>query len=304
MSDSGQRKLRVAVAQINSKTGDFDGNFQKHLDYIALAQKEKADVLMFPELSLSGSDLGNDTWKLARRVSDPMFRELEKASSGMAAVVGFAEEGYAAQFYNSAIILQDGQDPFVHRKMNLCTYGCWTEAKYFAQGRYLESFRLPASFTGALLICADMWNPALVHLASLRAATVLMAPIASAHDAVSSEFSNPDNWKLTLKFYAMMYGMPIVMCNHVGRDGELDFWGGSCIVDAFGNTGESLGAEEGLLVGDLDYADVRRARFELPTVRDSNFALIQRELQRIVVDLGVPVGIREEEHRFGRTGTE
>ncbi len=294
-------KIRVAIAQISSVSGNIEANMQKHLDYIKRARKEKADVLLFPELSLCGSHVNQTAYKTCITYSHPYFQELTQATGDMASIVGFAEEGAAAQFYNSSIILQQDLEPFIHRKMNLCTYGYWEEAKYFAQGRYLESFKLSSPFKGAILICADMWNPALVHLATLHGATVIFSPAASGEDAVSSEFSNPDNWELTLRFYAMMYGMPVVMANLVGRDGDLNFWGGSCVVDPFGKIQEQLGREEeGMLVTDLDYSHVRKARFELPTVRDSNYSLIQREMQRIAVDLGIPVGLREEDNHYGR----
>ncbi len=293
--------IRIAIAQILVKSYDIESNQQKHMEYIKLARKENADVLLFPELSLCGCHTGPEAYKTSITHKHPVIEELTKATGDMATIIGFIEEGFAAQFYNSSIILQQGQDPFIHRKMNLCTYGYWAEGKYFAQGRYLETFNLPAKFTGSVLICADLWNPALVHLSALHGTSIIFAPIASAEGAiVSPEFSNPDNWELALRFYAMIYGMPIVMANSVGQDGDLNFWGGSCVIDAFGNTQEKLDREEGLLVTELDYNQVLKARFQLPTVRDSNLGLIQREMKRLEDSLGVPVGIREAEHHFGK----
>jgi predicted amidohydrolase len=204
------------------------------------------------------------------------------------------EEGYAAQFFNSAAVLRDGEVAFVHRKLNLATYGMLEEAKFFATGRYVEPFRVKEHYAASLLICADMWNPALVHLAALHGCTLLLAPINSAADSVSGAFSNPHGWQTVLSFYAMIYGLPIVMANRIGQEGGLRFWGGTRILDAFGN---ELGAAalqgEDLIVADLDYGDVRRARFQLPTVRDSNLDLVHREVNRLAERIGVPAALRQ-----------
>ncbi|MFP3345508.1 NAD+ synthetase, partial [Halomonas sp. SIMBA_159] len=77
------------------------------------------------------------------------------------------------------------------------------EDKYFAEGRYVEVFPFDAAWSAGLLVCADIWNPALVHLAALQGATVLLSPVASAVEAVGGEFSNPEGWDTALRFYAM-----------------------------------------------------------------------------------------------------
>src|SRR3546814_2340058 len=93
------------------------------------------------------------------------------------------------------------------------------EGKVFAGGRYVETFRVTGPWYAGVLICADLWNPALVHLAMLHGASVLLAPVNSAVGAVGGEFSNPEGWDLVLRFYAMMYGLPILMANRYGYEG-------------------------------------------------------------------------------------
>ncbi|HEY3532106.1 MAG TPA: nitrilase-related carbon-nitrogen hydrolase, partial [Casimicrobiaceae bacterium] len=88
---------------------------------------------------------------------------------------------------------------------------------------------------------------------------------------------------VNLHFNALTYGLPIAMANRVGRDGGLSFWGGSRIVDAFGRTIAQAGNEgEELVQARVDFADVRRARHRLPTVRDANLPLLAREIARIL----------------------
>lgn len=284
-----RKVLRAAVAQIDVELLDPGANERRHLERIQEARAERADLLLFPELSLTGYSVMRRGYEVAMTRDDPRLGRLAHAAGGMAVVVGFIEEGYAAQYYNSAAVLRYGRVEFIHRKLNLATYGELEEGKFFAPGRYVEPVDLKAPFSAGILICADMWNPALVHLAALHGATVLLSPTNSARDSVSGAFSNPAGWDAVLRFYAMIYGLPIVMANRVGREEALRFWGGSRILDPYGNLLQEAGEDEqGLLVADLDYADVRRARFELPTVRDSNLSLVQREVNRLAERLGVP----------------
>ncbi len=168
------------------------------------------------------------------------------------------------------------------------------EGKHFAGGRYVESFPLEDErWRCGVLVCADSWNPALVHVAAVQGVTLLLNPVASAVEAVGGGFSNPEGWRKTLEFYSLVYGLPTLFCNHVGTFGALRFWGGSRIMDAEGACVAQAGEEEGLISATLDYAQVRKARYQLPTLRDSNLALIRRELARWEGILGVPPESRQ-----------
>ncbi|RWX60728.1 nitrilase, partial [Mesorhizobium sp. M4B.F.Ca.ET.089.01.1.1] len=143
-----------------------------------------------------------------------------------------------------------------------------------------------------LLICADLWNPALTHLAFLHGATLLISPVSSGVEAVGAEFDNPKGWALTMAFYSMMYGAPSIMVNRVGVENDLTFWGGSRILDPLGVELAIAGDGEEIIDAVLDYDRVRLARRLLPTVRDSNIGLVHRETARLIDRLGVPDFIR------------
>jgi predicted amidohydrolase len=229
------------------------------------------------------------------RNSGAEVRRIADAARGMAVAFGMIEEADAAQFYNTCMVVRDGDILHIHRKLNLATYGGLEEGKYFAAGRYVDAFDLQETLWRlSVLVCADAWNPALVHLAALHGVTLLLVPTNSAEDVVSSEFSNPDGWDRATRFYGMIYGMPIVVANRVGKEAGLSFWGGSGIVDPYGNMIEQAPRNtETLICADIDYADVRRARVQLPTVRDSNLALVRREMARLESLIGVPSKVRK-----------
>jgi predicted amidohydrolase len=106
-------------------------------------------------------------------------------------------------------------------------------------------------------------------------------PVASSVDAVGGEFDNPGGWDLNLRHTAMTYGLPVVMANHCGRRGGLNFWGGSRILDPFGREVARAGAGREVIVADLDLGDVATARKRLPTIRDADPNLVHDILSRV-----------------------
>ena len=286
-------KITVGAAQIATVPEDIEANLETHLEVIAQARVQGCDLLVFPVLSHAGYTLSDQSFRLARSRHSKVIRLIAEASQGLTTQFGFIEEGPAAQYYNATLAVRDGEIHHLHRKVNLPSYGNLDENKHFATGRFMETAKLDDTWRYAILICADAWNPALVHLAAMNGATLLSVPLSSSINAVEGEFSNPNGWDLAVRFYAMMYGMPVVMTNRVGTEGSNHFWGGSAIIDSHGRIVTQAGDESTLLTAELDYNQVREARFHLPTVRDSNFALIQREVNRLSEVLGVPESVRE-----------
>lgn len=288
------RFLTVGGAQFAASSGDVATNMDAHLRLIERARGVGVDLLVFPELSLVGHNGGDHLLNVAMRSDDVRLADLSRAAGQMRIVVGFIEEGPGAQFYNTSAVFQDGSLVYVHRKINIPSYGRLAETKYYAQGRFVDIHKMDGDWSAGLLICADLYNPALTHLAFLHGATLLVAPVSSGREAVGAEFDNPASWQVTLRFYAMMYGAPVVMVNRTGREGDLNFWGGSCIVDATGRVIAEAGGDEDLIFAKLDYAQTRKARAALPTVRDSNIALVHRETTRLIENLGVPLLVRPD----------
>lgn len=284
--------LKVGAAQFASEIGNVDRNINQHLDWIARGHKEGLDLLVLPELSLTGHHGGEMALTCAMKRDDPRLDRIAEAAGDMAVVVSFIEEGPAAQFYNTSAILQNGRLIHLHRKVNLPTYGKLEEGKHVAAGRFVETYGMDDDWRAGLLICADAWNPALTHLAFLHGATLLILPISSGVEAVGADFDNPAGWALTVRFYAMMYGAPVIMANRTGVEKDLTFWGGSRIIDPFGRELAVAGKGEEMITAELDYAQVRRARYLLPTVRDSNISLVHRETARLLDDMGVPDLVR------------
>lgn len=288
------RILKTGVAQFASVIGDVDANIDTHLRWIEEGRSAGLDLLVMPEVSLTGHFGVEKLLDCAMRRTDERLTRLAEAAGDMAVVVGFIEEGLSAQFYNASAILRDGRLIYLHRKVNLPSYGRLEEGKHYAAGRFVDICKLDQDWMAGLLICADVWNPALTHLAFLHGASLLICPVSSGVEAVGIDFDNPGGWALTTRFYAMMYGAPLIMANRSGVERDLTFWGGSRIVDAFGCELAVAGSGEEMITADLDFGQVRKARHLLPTVRDSNIGLVHRETTRLIETLGVPDIVRGE----------
>ena len=289
------RKLKVGAAQFASAIGDVDANVEIHMEWIARGRDAGLDLLVLPEVSLTGHYGADDLLDVAMKRNDGRIKHLARTAGDMAVVVGFIEEGPAAQFYNAAAILQGGRMVYLHRKVNLPNYGKLEEGKHYASGRFVDTYALDENWRAGLLICADLWNPALTHLAFLHGATLLIAPVSSGTEAVGVEFDNPRGWITTMQFYAMIYGAPAIMVNRTGIESDLTFWGGSRILDPFGEPLAVAGAEAELITATLDYDQLRLARRNLPTVRDSDIELVHRETARLIGKIGVPEFIRDDD---------
>jgi predicted amidohydrolase len=275
--------MRVAVAQVTSIPGDIDANLRKHLAMIDAARAHGVEVLLFPELSLTGHGAGSEAIRLAIGRDHHVVADIAHASGEMCTVFGAIEEAPAAQFYNAAIAVRGGRMLHVHRKVNLATYGKLEDGKHFAAGTRIDTMALDDKWTASVLVCADTWNPPLVHLAAVQGVTLLMVAVSSALEAVGGEFDNPQGWDTNLRFHAMTYGLPVMMANRVGAEGDLTFWGGSRILDPFGRVlAQAEGRREELVHATLAFDDVRRARYLLPTLRDANLPLVARELARVM----------------------
>ncbi|MEA2384690.1 MAG: N-carbamoylputrescine amidase [Solirubrobacteraceae bacterium] len=275
--------VRVALAQIDCALGDVAENARRAHEAVARAREAGADLVVFPELSLTGYALGGVTEDVAIELDDPAITGLAAAADGIAAVVGCVESG-RVHTYNSALYLDGGAIVHVQRKTHLPTYGRWEEDKYFSRGPALRAFdtRLGRS---AILICNDAWQAPLPYLAVHDGARLLIVPACSSLDAAAG--TDPAelerDWADLLRVNARFLQAWIVFVNRVGEESGVTFWGGSRIVDPWGNVVVQAPRGEAALVhADLDVGAVRRRRREMPLLKEPRLGLIRREVDRLL----------------------
>ena len=273
--------MRVALAQVAMTPGDYDANLAK-IKAIIDEQRGISDLLVFPEYTFSGYQTGQAVYDSALRLDDDIFQELVAHTQGITVAMGFIEETGAFNFYDSLAFIRDGKILGVHRKIYLVNYGAFEERKYFSVGPRHESIDSGA-FRLTPFICADVWNPALVHLAGSDRAHIFVFSAASPTQGLGSRLSTRESWHRMNQFYASMYGVYVLFVNRAGKDGDLEFWGGSQIVDPFGRVlVEGKTGEEDVISAEIDLAEVREARTVLHTVRDEDLTFVRRRLDQVL----------------------
>ena len=277
------RTVRVALAQIAPKLGDVPANLALHLDFVRRARRERAQLVVFPELSLTGYLLRDQVPDVAVRLDDRRLTPLLKASNGVDILFGGVEEADGHRFHNAAVYLSRGRVVHVHRKVYLPTYGMFDEGRDFAAGDRIRSFDAPFGRAGSL-ICEDAWHPSTAWLLALEGAEILFVQSAGPTRGARKGrgVTSVGVWNDLVRVTAQFQTAFVVYVNRVGYEDGLNFGGGSIAVDPFGRTVTSLGAlDPGLAVAELDAEVLRRARTAYPLLRDENLDLAWRELDRI-----------------------
>ncbi len=149
--------LRIALAQINSVVGDFDYNTNKIKNHLKQARKMGADVILFPELTVTGYPPEDLLLKESfLKQSQKALERIVSHTRGLTAIVGFAEK-HGNAIYNSAALLCDGKHVGTCRKMLLPNYGVFDEKRYFQEGNTPVRFALKGATLG-ITICEDIWE--------------------------------------------------------------------------------------------------------------------------------------------------
>lgn len=265
--------LTVGLAQIDSRLGALAANLERHLEWIAEARRRQVDLLLFPELSLTGYRLLHLTSRVAVRLPDSRLLEpLLQADPRMAIVVGLVEQGDRGVLYNSAVLLRGGRVEQVHRKLYLPTYGIFQEGRFFGQGRRLELTCLEDIPLG-LLICEDLWHPHLARRLAIAGGKVLAVLSAGPGRVGSGEtMESQETWECLTRCAALVNTSWVLYCNRVGWEEGSFYAGGSHIVSPDGRIlCRAPGMQEDLLVARIDSREVDRVRWRLPLLQSRRY---------------------------------
>lgn len=267
--------LNVAVAQIAPEIGNLNANLDKVRAYHGQAREEGADMVIFPELTMTGYTLGEEISRYALTQSSTVFQELLSLSKKGSMIVGYVERSPRGRIYNAAAMMDKGRVVHIHRKVYLPNYGLWEEQKRFARGRRLEVFQY-RGFRLALFICNDFWYPSMGYLAASNDADVF---IVIANSALDTDGMHPRAWDMLIRTPALIYGGYVIFVNRVGTEHGWSFWGGSTIVAPSGLWSAAAGTSEEILHAKLEYDAVEQSRDSLPLLRDMDIDFTLRELK-------------------------
>lgn len=279
-------RMKIGLAQIYPKLGDIRHNADVHLDYVERAHRDGVDLLVFPELSMTGYQVQDLVPEVAMQTSrnDPTFARLLDASKALDMVVGFVHEDDRQRFFTAAAYLSEGEVVHIHHKLYLPTYGMFDESRYFAQGNTVRAFDTRFDRMG-ILICEDFWHVSPAYLLWMDGADLLILHSASPGRGLdTSDRLSGSRWvELVNQAYGSMFTTYVIHCNRVGYEDGKVFWGGSSIVNPDGEfVTHGLYFDEALIVQEIDLNEIHRTRARLPLLRDERPGLVRRELGRIL----------------------
>jgi len=273
--------FKVGLAQIDCRLGDVNFNLEKHFQYIEMAKAQKVDLLIFPELSLTGYYLQDAAREVALSLDDYRLKKLVQISREISLVITLVERKQGIPFI-SALYLEDGKIKHLHRKVYLPTHGMFEDARYFGRGDKIRAFDTKFGRMG-LLICRDAWHLSSAYLLAQDGAMYLTLVNASPVRGVRGKIPDPDPMlKNLFTVYAYYLNFYLFFAHRVGFEEGLCYYGGSAIINPFGQV-EVSGPyfDEGLIVGLVDESLWSRKNSQVPLRRDENIGLVLKELERI-----------------------
>ena len=286
-------ELRIALAQLAPRLGDVDANLEQSAEWLRRATDDGAQLVVFPELALTGYLLQDLVPEVALRADDPRLAELSRQAPGVMVAIGFVEETDAHRYCNSVALLRDGELLGLHRKLYLPTYGLFDEGRFTRAGDRIRTVAVgePLGRIG-LSVCEDFWHPSVPMLQAQDGASLLVNVAAGPARAPGSAagIQAIAGWHKMQDTYALLGTVAIAFCNRVGNEEGLTFWGGSRLLAADGSLiAEAPLYEEALVAGNLSLDDLRMQRYGLPLLADERLELVRREVDRIIAErAGLP----------------
>lgn len=277
--------LKIALAQMDCQLADLEANLRTHLELTETAIQHGAQIIIFPELSLTGYHLQERVAEVALAENAARLEPLRELSRRIDILFGLVLESPDHRVYNSALYFSGGKILHRHDKVYLPTYGAFEEGKFFAHGERLRAFDNAFTRSG-ILICEENWHPSAAHILWLDGVKVFFSMHCSSAKSVAplseAPSTSPGACRLLSQFYARLFGAYFIFVNRVGAEGPFNFWGGSQILNPFGEAEATakIGAPD-LLIHALDLNRVRTARLQMPLRRDEDLALTMRELTRL-----------------------
>lgn len=289
------RRRVLALAQIAPVLGDVTQNLALHERKISEGREAGADVVIFPELGLTGYQLQDLAPEVAMRRGDPRLLSLAKLTSGgPSAVVSFVESADDHRLFAAAALLEGGEIQHVARKCYLPTYGLFDERRFLAAGDAIRATRATLGGSASqgdigvgIGVCEDFWHPTLPAILAQDGAELLInvaaGPARGASVEADQGLGSAASWGTLLRSTAALTTSFVAFANRVGVDESLIFWGGSRVIGPDGVVlAEAPLFEEALLLAEIDLDEVARARTALPLLRDERLELTRREYDRII----------------------
>ncbi len=277
--------MKIRAVQFSPALGNVSKNVEYHTAKINEAVKDNIDLIIFPELSLSGYHLKDLVYEVALTHGDETLRHFGTLSKDIDIIIGAPVEERLGIIYNCALYYSKGKLLHCHRKTQLPNFGMFEEAMIFKAGETFQSFRIEEfGFTAGIIICREILFPAIPYLYYVQDTDFLIAISNSPHRGISPEgMSSLKLWERMGEVFAIHYHQNYVFVNRCGFEDGLGFGGGSF----FAAPGKGIVQlaeyfEEDCFDFEISKETVRRSRFGGNYLRDEKPDIIFKELKRIL----------------------
>ncbi len=276
-------KKKISIAQIDCVLGEIDPNLEKHYKAIEQAIAAGSDLIVFPELSLTGYFLKDAVFQVALHDSDAKLNRLRELSKHIGIAVGLVELSDKYEFFNSQFLFYGGELIAKHRKVYLPTYSLFEEKRYFSEGTRMRAFDTPFGKIG-MLICEDQWHPTSALIQAHDGAQVIIVSAAGVARGATQE-AKPQNvvvWETLNRAIAVFTTSYIVFVNRVGVEDGVMFWGGSEVIHpgGYGLQQAEYFKEETLQV-EIDLLALKHARVNTQLLKEEKFDVLLHEFARL-----------------------
>ena len=285
--------LTLALFQFAPRLRDTGANLRRIAEAVSDA---RADLVLTPELSVTGYALGDDAVHLAvpLEAGEPIEMLSDPACSALLAspadiVLGLVERGDDGTPFNVAAVCHHGAIRFRHRKVYLPTYGMFDEARFFGRGSTIRVCEVARGWRIGILVCEDFWHPGAIYTLAAQGIQALLvlaaAPGRGVWDgsAEGGTFESASVWERMARVTAQQYGIYVALANRTGVEGAVTFAGGSVVVGPAGAILARAGeTDDALLRVVLSAGEIARARRPYAHARDDDVHLVLRELRRVV----------------------
>ena len=260
-----KQAFKIALAQISCKQADKTENLKTIKKITAKAKKEGAELVIFPELSLTGYVIRDAVYELAERIPGPSTRIIEATAkkNDIYVIFGMPElsDKTEATLHNSAVLI--GPEGLIgkYHKMYLPNHSVFEEKRYFRPGYQTAAFQTNLGTVG-LCICYDIFFPEVIRLIRLKGAQLIVC--ISASPSVRRSYFETLTCARALENTAYL-----AYVNLAGVQDGLQFWGGSRLVSPNGDVlAKAKYDEEDFVTCEVDYTDLRSAESFIPALRD------------------------------------
>lgn len=270
--------VRIALAQTEPATNDIQANLATFDDAMERAAKAGANLVIFPELALSGYACGDGFFEVAEPVPGPSTAHIVATARqlDLHVIWGMPERGLPGIIYNSAVLVGPEGHIGTWRKHTLPGHatdhggaGAFPDRRFFRSGSRSPVFDTAIGRIG-MMVCYDIFFPEIARLLTLKGADLLVG-------ISGSPSFERDIFEPLVRARAMENVIPFAYCNLAGTEGEVSYWGGSRLIGAGDPETKVPGTPviaqaaydtPDLVCGDVDYAVTHRMRPFFPILRD------------------------------------